>query len=240
MRRQAAEFGAVVQCGSVTHVTRDDQLFRASSQGSETLSRTLLLATGVVNNKPRIDEADHAEALAKGLLRYCPICDGYEVIDKNIGVIGTGRHGSNEAKFLRMYSGAVTLISPDPNHELGEDERRDLEQLDIRLQDGPCGPLRIAGAQIIAPTAQGDLAFDVLYPALGSTIRSELAIGLGADASEDGCLVVDHHQRTSIPGLYAAGDVVKGLDQISHAMGEGGVAATTIRNDLAALRRLVR
>ena len=41
------------------------------------------------------------------------------------------------------------------------------------------------------------------------------------------------HQRTSIPGLFAAGDVVKGLDQISHAMGEAGVAATTIRNTLA-------
>jgi thioredoxin reductase (NADPH) len=40
--------------------------------------------------------------------------------------------------------------------------------------------------------------------------------------------------RTSVPGLYAAGDVVIGLDQISHAMGQGGVAATTIRNDLSA------
>jgi thioredoxin reductase (NADPH) len=51
---------------------------------------------------------------------------------------------------------------------------------------------------------------------------------------------VDAHQRTSIPGLYAAGDVVIGLDQISHAMGEGGVAATTIRNDLAKDAPLLR
>lgn len=51
--------------------------------------------------------------------------------------------------------------------------------------------------------------------------------------SDEGCLIVDAHQRTNVPGLYAAGDVVLGLDQISHAMGEGGVAATTIRNDLA-------
>jgi thioredoxin reductase (NADPH) len=58
--------------------------------------------------------------------------------------------------------------------------------------------------------------------------------------SEDGCLVVDAHQRTSVAGLYAAGDVVKGLDQISHAMGEGGVAATTIRNDLAERQPLWR
>jgi thioredoxin reductase (NADPH) len=51
---------------------------------------------------------------------------------------------------------------------------------------------------------------------------------------------VDSHQRTNLPGLFAAGDVVKGLDQISHAMGEGGVAATTIRNDLAKEEPLLR
>jgi thioredoxin reductase (NADPH) len=63
---------------------------------------------------------------------------------------------------------------------------------------------------------------------------------LGAEASDDGCLIVDSHQRTSVPGLYAAGDVAKGLDQISHAMGEAGLAATTIRNDLAGRKRLFR
>ncbi len=57
---------------------------------------------------------------------------------------------------------------------------------------------------------------------------------IGADLSGDSCIKTDAHQRTSVPGLYAAGDVVIGLDQISHAMGEGGVAATTIRNDLCA------
>jgi thioredoxin reductase (NADPH) len=51
---------------------------------------------------------------------------------------------------------------------------------------------------------------------------------------------VDNHQRTTVAGLYAAGDVAKGLDQISHAMGEGGVAATTIRNDIAETCLLLR
>ncbi|MGB5779518.1 MAG: FAD-dependent oxidoreductase, partial [Allopontixanthobacter sediminis] len=79
-----------------------------------------------------------------------------------------------------------------------------------------------------------------LYPALGSEIRSELAGNLGVELGEEGCLVVDAHQRTDIEGLYAAGDVVLGLDQLSHAIGEGGVAATTIRNDLAKLSPLRR
>ena len=92
----------------------------------------------------------------------------------------------------------------------------------------------------MAPTARGPIRFDSIYPALGSVIRSELAVALGAEASAEGCLVVDDHQRTSIAGLYAAGDVAKGLDQISHAMGEAGVAATTIRNDLAKIMSLAR
>ena len=56
----------------------------------------------------------------------------------------------------------------------------------------------------------------------------------------DTCVKVDSHQRTNVPRFYAAGDIVIGLDQISHAMGEGGVAATTIRNDLARQRPLLR
>jgi thioredoxin reductase (NADPH) len=56
---------------------------------------------------------------------------------------------------------------------------------------------------------------------------------VGAKLADDGCFLCDDHQRTSVTGLYAAGDIVHGLDQISHAMGEGGVASTTIRNDLA-------
>ena len=99
--------------------------------------------------------------------------------------------------------------------------------------DGPCQDLAIDGDQIIVPSAAGELRFDSVYPALGSRIRSGLAVAAGAAASEDGCLEVDDHQRSSLPGLFAAGDVVKGLDQISHAMGQAGVAATAIRNLLA-------
>jgi NADPH-dependent glutamate synthase beta subunit-like oxidoreductase len=77
--------------------------------------------------------------------------------------------------------------------------------------------------------------------ALGSDTHVELAGQIGITITEaTGCIAVDSHQRTNVPGAYAAGDVVIGLDQISRAMGDGGVAATTIRNDLAARRPLKR
>jgi thioredoxin reductase (NADPH) len=115
-----------------------------------------------------------------------------------------------------------------------------LAQCGVAMIDGPATDVAIHGDKIGLWTAGHDWRFDSLYPALGSDINSALAAGLGAAQSEEGCLVVDAHQRTNIARLYAAGDVVKGLDQISHAMGEGGVAATTIRNDLASERALLR
>ena len=241
MRRQAAEFGVHVTDARVETMRRvGDDRFELEI-GAETIAaRTVLLATGVVNNRPNIDDADHDRAVAEGRLRYCPICDGYEVIDRAVGVIGTRTHGYNEAVFLRMYTKRVTLIAPDATHELSDEERASLRELGIGLADGPCGKLRLEGDTIVAPTADGPIAFDSIYPALGSVIRSQLAVDLGAEASDEGCLVVDDHQRTSVPGLYAAGDVSKGLDQISHAMGEAGVAATAIRNDLAKTRVLAR
>lgn len=240
MREQALAFGATIADGVVEAIERTENRFTARLAEEALTARSVLLATGVVNNPPPISPELHDIALARGLLRYCPICDAYEVTDQRIGVIGTGTHGHSEAIFLRSYSRDVTLIAPGGAHALERPERDALETAGILVVDGPCQPLRIEENRIIAQTADADFAFDTIYPALGSVIRSELAVALGAEASPDGCLVVDDHQRTSIPGLYAAGDVAKGLDQISHAMGEAGVAATTIRNDLAERRALFR
>ena len=187
-----------------------------------------------------MNDADHDAALAQGLLRYCPICDGFEVTDKRVGVIGSRTHGFDEAVFMRMYTEDVTLIAPDGALELDAEERDRLKALDIAMYDGPCGTLELAGNSIRVPVAKETLVFDSVYPALGSLIRSECAVAIGAEATDDGCLVIDQHQRTTVPGLYAAGDVAKGLDQISHAMGEAGVAATAIRNDLAKKMPLAR
>lgn len=240
MRAQASEFGVSVIARQVGRLEKRGEHFRVSTADGSLQARTVLLATGVVNNRPTIAEIDHARALEGGLLRYCPVCDGYEVTDKRVGVIGTGTHGYNEAVFIRMYTRDVTLIAPGAAHALSNEQRAALADLSIDTVKGPCGRLDIDGKKIIAPTAKGLIQFDSIYPALGSVIQSELAVALGARASAEGCLVVDDHQRTSVAGLYAAGDVAKGLDQISHAMGEAGVAATTIRNDLAKTMALIR
>ncbi len=231
MHEQARTYGATCEPAAVTAIECQGDSFVVRTGDTAICARTVLLATGVVNHRPHgLDDATHDGGLARGLLRYCPICDGYEVTDRRIGVIGTSDHGMREALFLRGYSADVTLIAPDSDHDLDDSCKAKLDAAGIRRVDGPCGDYRIDGDRFVVRTAGGELAFDSVYPALGSRIRSELAVAAGARATDDGCLEVDDHQRTSIPGLFAAGDVVKGLDQISHAMGEAGVAATTIRN----------
>jgi len=242
MLEQAERYGARRELARVTRIDRaNGEGFVVATDSGEYRSRAVLLATGVVNVRPKgMDDALHTEALAKGLLRYCPICDGYEVTDKRVAVVGTGEHGAAEALFLRGYTANLTLIAPDAEHDLDPQCMADLDKAGIARVNGPCGDYAIESGQLHVETAEGRLGFDSVYPALGSRVRSDLAAEAGAMLSTDDCIVVDSHQRTNVPGLFAAGDVVKGLDQISHAMGEGGVAATAIRNYLAELEPLKR
>jgi thioredoxin reductase (NADPH) len=233
MSRQAEHWGAHLQTGLVTRLARDESHFVITIEEEQVRARTVLLATGVVNRRPPMMDGDcHNRALASGLLRYCPICDGYEVTDQAIAVMGTGERGCTEAIFLRSYSANITLVASEGGHDLVPEQRETLETAGIAIL-GACKTVRLEGDRIMLEIEGQSHAFDTLYPALGSDIRSELAADLGAVRTSEGCLTVDSHQRTTVQGLYAAGDVVLGLDQISHAVGEGGVAATTIRNDLA-------
>jgi thioredoxin reductase (NADPH) len=240
MREQAQRYGAKIKLNRVSKLEQEDRLFIAHWGAGKAKARSVLLATGVTNRKPQMDEELHDEALARGLIRYCPICDGYEVTDKKVGVIGSDSHGVAEAVFIRGFTDDVTLIAPDKALELKKEDQEKLKMGSIDCVNGPTTAIDISDKCIIVETAEGTYTFDSVYPALGSDTHTQLAEQLGARLSEQGCVGVDARQRTNVEGLYAAGDVVIGLDQISHAMGEGGVAATTIRNDLAKEQPLLR
>jgi len=242
MRAQATKFGAMFETGAITSLgSADDGTFIAST-GEKTISaRTVLLASGVFNRRPEgLSESMHDEAVRRGLLRYCPICDGYEVTDRFVAVIGTGQSGLAEAEFLRSFTANISLIAPDGEHQLDDEQRARAAAASFKLLAGPCLAFSLHSEWIEVSLPSGAGAFSSIYAALGTTVRSELAVTLGARVTKDGCPTVDQHQRTSVDGLYAAGDLVFGLDQISHAMGQAGVAATTIRNDLAKVSPLMR
>jgi thioredoxin reductase (NADPH) len=231
-----------VECrrGPATHLTQIPTGFNFEIDGTTVSAKTVILATGVESRRPDMSDDEHAVAVRKGLLRYCPICDGFEVTDLNIALVGGGERLSGEAKFLRSYTSSVTVFSERDEIDLSQDQRDELMAIDVEIVDAPCRGYELRDNALMARFYDGSRLFDTMYAALGSDIRSSLAIDVGARTTDEGCVIVDPHQRTSIPGLYAAGDVVVGVDQIGHAVGEATVAATALRNDMCERGALLR
>lgn len=232
MTSQAELYGAEVLDGEVTSLTREGKLFRLESSAGRYLARTVLLATGVVNHRPPLPDDVHDDAVQRGLLRYCPICDAFEQTGKRIGVLGGDRHGLAEALFLRSYSPDITMLSLT-GEALTKDEAQQAAAANIRCIDPAVSGFHFDGDAVQVDLADGETAtVDTLYVALGSHTRNDLGEALGVDLVGGQCFVTDSHQRTTVKGVYAAGDAVEGLDQISVAMGTGARAAVTIHNDL--------
>lgn len=227
MRRQAEEYGAVIRPAFVEALRHEGEMFAARLGEVEIMARAVLLATGVVDHHPDLPGVERA--IARGLVRICPICDGYEATGKSIAVIGDSDLGAREAAFVRTYSDEVCLIHVGPPEALTRHD--DLKRLGVPVIETTIEQVHIEGDRLTALSWGGkQTSFDAVYSALGTTPECGLAVDLGAALGEDGRLVVDDHQATSVPGLYAAGDVVRGLNQLAVASAEAAVAATAIHN----------
>lgn len=212
----------------VTGLSRNDQGFVATWDGSEVSAPTLVLASGIVDSQPPFPEWQ--SAVNDGLLRYCPICDAYEAIGRRIGVIGPWRHAAGKALFLRGYSEDVTLLATD---EDGRDQTGEvLAEARVKTMRAARPRLSRRGERVEVTADDVRVEFDVLYPAMGAEVRSKLALSVGAAHTEDGFLKVDDHQRASVANLYGIGDVVTDLHQIAVAFGHAALAACTIHNSL--------
>ncbi len=231
MREQALEYGADIRPGRVERLMRDEDAFVAVIDGERISARAVLLAAGVVDHHPDLPGVERA--VQRSLVRICPICDAYEARGKAVAILGDSDKGAREAAFMRTYSDRVTLIHIGPADALTKAE--DLARLGVEVIAAPLETVQLEQDRVTALGWGGRTrAFDLIYSALGTSPNAELARGLGARVAGDGRLEVDLHQATSVPGLYAAGDVVRGLNQIAVATAEAAVAATAIHN---ALRR---
>ncbi len=226
---QARLYGAELVTGRVTSLRKEGDTFVVSSSGSDVKARFVLLATGLIDRCPRI-EGQPADC-PSDVIRFCPICDGYEATDLRVGVLGDMKAGGKKALFLRTYTKDVSLFLTDETEDVDWQER--LTKANVRIV-GELHQIRQGTENTVTvATQQGEIhEVDALYPALGCDVRSDLATGLGAAATENGTLEVDDHQRTTIEGLYAAGDVVTDLHQLSVAFGHAAIAATDIHNRL--------
>ena len=173
----------------------------------------IIFATGVCDRMP-----GHLESLwtlvRSGRVRLCPVCDAYEVAGRRIGVVCEGDVAAGERRYLADYSPHVACFAP-----------ADVAQVVT------------AGDEVALRLRSGELhRLDALYVACGVDVGSGLATALGASRDENGYLQVDQRQQTTVDGLYAAGDVVQSLSQISVAYGQAAIAASAVNVALNAER----
>jgi thioredoxin reductase (NADPH) len=234
-RLNLEQYGAEIRAGRVTGLRKQPDRFIAVVEGNDgstdqIAARRVVMATGAVDIEP--DLPDVSNAVQRGLVRYCPICDGYESRDQKIAVIAYGAHGIGEAVFIaRTYSRDVTLLTLGQGLKLDAEQQAKLDEHGIKVVETPVESLDMENDRISAVHLGGkEHRFDVLYSALGLNYRSDLAISLGAEHDPSGSLMVDSHCQTTVKGLYAAGDIVRGIDQIVVGMGHAALAATHIHN----------
>jgi thioredoxin reductase (NADPH) len=228
MERQAIGLGVPITRAAVTSLEQTGGVMVARYGSEELSAKTVILATGIIDRQPPVPE--WVEAVEHGLLRYCPICDAYEAINRKIAVIGPLAHSAGKALFLRVYSPDVTLIPVNEDGDKAVLQR--LAHAGVRVTHR-LRLLQRTDEAIEALLADGSRErFDVIYPAMGADVRSELALDLGANHVPEGFLNVDAKQRSSIDHVYGIGDVVTDLHQISVAFGHAAAAACHIHNSL--------
>jgi thioredoxin reductase (NADPH) len=233
-RANLEQYGDRIRPGMVTGLRKQPDRFIGLVEGQggtrQIGAQRVILATGAIDIEP--DLPDLPNAVQRGLVRYCPICDGYESRDRKVAVIAYGAHGIGEAVFIaRTYSRDVTLLTLGQRLELDPEQQARLDEHDIKVVETPVESLDVENDRIAALHLNGkEHRFDVLYSALGLKYRSDLALSLGAEQDSQGSLIVDSHCQTTVKGLYAAGDIVRGLDQIVVGMGHAALAATHIHN----------
>jgi thioredoxin reductase (NADPH) len=172
------------------------------------------------------------EALRAGALRYCPVCDAYEVIDRAVGVYADGAHGVGEAIYLRHFTADLMLFMEDGADALSSADRLRLSQAGIACCEEPVRSIRHWNGQVTVVHGEHETRRDALYCALGLDVHGQFARALGASTDESGYVAVDAHHASDVEGLYAIGDVARGLNQIAVATGAAAIAASAMHRRL--------
>ncbi|MEO5633816.1 NAD(P)/FAD-dependent oxidoreductase [Gaiella sp.] len=229
-RSETLGYGVEIIDDRVIEVTNG---FTLSLAGSPALTaRRLLLATGAVDRLPDIPGA--RERWGRDFL-HCPYCHGWEVRDQPIGVINTGPGSVDYAHLLRQWSSELVFFTH--THPVTSTERQVLDARDIEVSDGQIAGLSIVNDRLDAVqlTNGSSIARTALFirPALHAR-DDTLMRSLGLEVDESGIARVDATGRTTMPGVWAAGNASNPRAQVITAAGEGSAAGIDINNDLVA------
>jgi thioredoxin reductase len=216
----------------VSDASRQDGRFTLSTaDGAVVEAARVLLATGM---RYAVPDLPGVAELWGGTVFHCPYCHGWEVRDGALAVLGNAA-AAHRALLLRGWSEDVVLLTDGPA-DLDDDERRRLQRAGVPVVERPVAGVRARSGALEAVLFAdgGELLRDGLLVAAPPGQRSSLASDLGAELTERGTVDVDAFGQTTVPGLYAAGDVSSLMPQVASAIAEGSRAAAVINGDLLA------
>ena len=244
LQAQAERFGANIDFGDISAITRDDKAITLTVDGKPVKARAVLIATG--SDYKKLGIPGEAEYYGRGV-HYCATCDGAFYRDKRLVVIGGGNSAVQEALFLTRFTTHIDLLvrstlkaSEVLQHEL----QKFVDDGKISVHYG-VAPEEIVteDSKVVRVTATRD-GESVAYPTdgvfvfIGLMPNTAFLENSGVELDEVGLVKTDLKLATNVPGIYAAGDVRSGATmQIASAVGEGATAALSMREYLEALER---
>ena len=213
------------------HIEKRDTGFEITSSDETTLhTRRVLLASGLHDELPQLEGI---EALWGKSVFHCPYCDGYEVRGQAIAVYGTDEASLHLVMMLRNWTDRLVLCAADVQ-DIPAELCEKLTRHGIKVIEQPVAALESTGTQLQALRfVDGtSLACDALFIRPKTSHRTTFAFDLGCKVNEHNVVQVDLRGRTSIQGVYAAGDIASPMRSVAIAVAQGAAAAYGINADL--------
>src|SRR6478752_1462766 len=231
-REEVRGYGADITAGMVTELVHDGHGFTALLAGGQQRisARRVLVTTGLRDELPDIQGL--RDRWARDVL-HCPYCHGHEVSDRRLGVIGGTPGAVRYAQIVRQWTHDLTYFTS--RDILTAVERNELLARGIGVVEGIIDQLVIDDADQLRGVHLRDgcvIPVDALFVPPRFVPNSALLVGLGCDVDGDGWVKVDTTGRTSVPGVWAAGNIVDPRAQVITAAGAGSAAAIAINADL--------
>lgn len=230
-RDEVRSYGGEIVEGTVTDLVHDGPGFTALlASGQRISTRRLLVTTGLRDELPDIPGL--RDRWARDVL-HCPYCHGHEVSDRRLGVIGGSPGAVRYAQIVRQWTRDLVYFTPPD--VLTAVERTQLSARGIGVVEGAIDQLVIDGADQLQGVQMHDgsvIPTDALFVPPRFVPNSALLVGLGCDVDTDGWVTVDNTGRTSVPGVWAAGNIVDPRAQVITAAGAGSAAAIAMNADL--------
>jgi thioredoxin reductase len=231
-RQEVTSYGGDIVDGTVIELAPDDQsrfsvLF---ADGKQLSARRLLVTTGLRDELPDIPGL--RDRWARDVL-HCPYCHGHEVRDRPLGVLGGTPGTVRYAHIVRQWTHDLVYVTPPG--VLTDAEQTELIARAIGIVEGTVEQLVIDDSDQLRGVQMRDgrvIACDALFVPPRFIPNDTLLVGLGCDVTNDGWVIVDNTGRTSVPGVWAAGNVVDPRAQVITAAGAGSAAAIALNADL--------